>query len=185
MTSYMTNNLWRHVIPKLHQLVQLYITWHKSRDIISVRYHEMKVITPKKPGTSGSVIFGKKIQTILGTSGSVISGKIIQKWLFRVIWLEKNSFLNYRILGTELASFLEKKSRRLFFISNLYQMIFLLLRTNQKWAFHYSKNIYVIRVNARDYPVCTDYTVKSIENWLPTCYFVEYHVEWFIFTSDR
>ena len=114
MTSYMTNNLWRHVIPKLHQLVQLYITWHKSRDIISVRYHEMKVITPKKPGTSGSVIFGKKIQTILGTSGSVISGKIIQKWLFRVIWLEKNSFLNYRILGTELASFLEKKSRRLF-----------------------------------------------------------------------
>ena len=118
MTSYMTNNLWRHVIPKQHQLVQLSITWHKSRDIISVRYHEMKVITPKKPGTSGSVIFGKKIQTILGTSGSVISGKIIQKWLFRVIWLEKNSFLNYRILGTELASFLEKKSRRLFFFRN-------------------------------------------------------------------
>ena len=122
MTSYMTNNLWRHVIPKLHQLVKLYITWYKSRDIIGVRYDEMKVITPKKPGTSESVIFGKKIQTILGISESVISGKIIQKWLFRVIWLEKNSFLNNRILGTELASFLEKKSRRLF-----------LFRTSTRW----------------------------------------------------
>ena len=30
------------------------------------------------------------------------------KWLFRVIWRSKISFQNYRILGTELASFLEK-----------------------------------------------------------------------------
>jgi len=51
----------------------------------------------------------------LGTSESVISGKIIQKWLFQVIWREKISFQNYRISGTELASFLEKKSRRLFY----------------------------------------------------------------------
>ena len=51
----------------------------------------------------------------MGTAGSVISGKNIQKGLFRVIWREKISFQNYRILGTELASFLEKKSRRLFY----------------------------------------------------------------------
>ena len=44
----------------------------------------------------------------MGTSGSVIFGKNIQKGLFRVIWREKISFQNYRILGTELASFLEK-----------------------------------------------------------------------------
>ena len=44
----------------------------------------------------------------MGTSGSVISGKKFQKGLFRVILCEKISFQNYRILGTELASFLEK-----------------------------------------------------------------------------
>ena len=40
--------------------------------------------------------------------------KKIQKGLFRVIWREKISFQNYRILRTELASFL-KKSKRLFY----------------------------------------------------------------------
>ena len=34
----MTYHLWRHVDLKLHQLVQLYITWYKSRDVISTRY---------------------------------------------------------------------------------------------------------------------------------------------------
>ncbi len=139
MTSYMTYNLWRHVIPKLHQLVQLYITWHKSRDIISVRYHEMKVITPKKPGTSGSVIFGKKIQTILGTSGSVISGKIIQKWLFRVIWLEKKQFSKLSNFGNWASVISGKKIQKTFFISKFYQMIFGLLQTIQKPVLEYGR----------------------------------------------
>ena len=39
MTSYMTNNLWRHMNLKLHQLGYLYVTWPKSRDVIRVRYH--------------------------------------------------------------------------------------------------------------------------------------------------
>ena len=59
MTSCMTYNLWRHVIPKLHQLVPLYITWHKSRDVISGRYHVMKMISLKNPGKWATVIFGK------------------------------------------------------------------------------------------------------------------------------
>ena len=51
----------------------------------------------------------------MGTSGSVISGKNIQKGLFRVIWREKISFQNYRILGTELASFLKKNPADFFY----------------------------------------------------------------------
>ena len=51
----------------------------------------------------------------MGTSGSVLSGKNIQKRLFRVIWREKISFQNARILGTELASFLEKNPEDFFY----------------------------------------------------------------------
>ena len=50
MTSYMVDFLWRHINLKLHQLGYLYVTWPKSRDVISVRYHVMKWITPENPG---------------------------------------------------------------------------------------------------------------------------------------
>ena len=60
MTSCMTNNFSRHVKLKQHQLVQLYITWHKSRDVNRVRYHVMKFISSQKSGKWASVIFEKK-----------------------------------------------------------------------------------------------------------------------------
>ena len=85
------------------------ITWRHQYEISRDESHYSR-----KTGNWASVIFGKKIQTRLGTSGSVIYGKKSQKRLFRVIWREKISFQNFRILGTELASFLEKKSRRIF-----------------------------------------------------------------------
>ena len=50
MRSYMVHYLWRHINLKLHQLGYLYVTWPKSRDVISVRYHVMKLITPENPG---------------------------------------------------------------------------------------------------------------------------------------
>ena len=75
MTSYMVEYLWRHINLKLHQLGYLYVTWPKSRDVISVRYHVMKLITPENPGNELASFLEKKIQTRLGTSGSVISGK--------------------------------------------------------------------------------------------------------------
>ena len=86
MTSYMISNLWRHMNLKQHQLGYLYITWPKSRDVISVRYHVMKVITPEKPRTELASFLKKKIQTRLGTSGSVISGKIIHFATFQLFW---------------------------------------------------------------------------------------------------
>ena len=61
---------------KLHQLGYLYVTWPKSRDVIRVRYHVMKVITPEKPGIELASFLEKKIQKRLGTSGSVRSGKM-------------------------------------------------------------------------------------------------------------
>ena len=85
------------------------ITWRHQCEISRDEIHYSR-----KNGNWASVIFGKKIQTRFGTSGSVIYGKKSQKRLFRVIWREKISFQNFRILGTELASFLEKKSRRIF-----------------------------------------------------------------------
>ena len=113
MTSYMTNNLWRHMNLKLHQLGYLYVTWPKSRDVIRVRYHVMKVITPEKPGTE-LASFLEKNPDAFGNLWERHLWKKSQKRLFRVIWREKISFQNFRILGTELASFLEKKSRRIF-----------------------------------------------------------------------
>ena len=50
MTSYMFDFLWRHINLKLHQLGYLYVTWPESRDVISGRYHVMKLITPENPG---------------------------------------------------------------------------------------------------------------------------------------
>ena len=50
MTSYVVDFLWRHINLKLHQLGYLYVTWLESRDVISVRYHVMKLITPEIPG---------------------------------------------------------------------------------------------------------------------------------------
>ena len=41
---FINNNFWRHVITKQHQQVNLYVTWYKSRDVIIVRCHMMKVI---------------------------------------------------------------------------------------------------------------------------------------------
>ena len=64
MTSYMTNNLWRHMNLKLHQLGYLYVTWPQSRDVISMRYHVMKVITPEKPGTELASFLEKKSRRV-------------------------------------------------------------------------------------------------------------------------
>ena len=50
MTSYMTDDWWRHMHPLQHPLVQLNVIWNKSRDVISAWYHVMKEITPKNPG---------------------------------------------------------------------------------------------------------------------------------------
>ena len=60
MTSYMVEYLWRHINLKLHQLGYLYVTWPKSRDVISVRYHVMKLITPENPGNELASFLEKK-----------------------------------------------------------------------------------------------------------------------------
>ena len=59
-----TDNLWRHINLKLHQLGYLYVTWPQSRDVISVRYHVMKVITPEKPGTELASFLEKKSRRV-------------------------------------------------------------------------------------------------------------------------
>ena len=90
------------------------ITWRHQYEISRDESHYSR-----KTGNWASVIFGKKIQTRLGTSGSVIYGKKSQKRLFRVIWREKISFQNFRILGTELASFLEKNPDEFFNVESI------------------------------------------------------------------
>ena len=60
MTSYMVDYLWRHINLKLHQLGYLYVTWPKSRDVISVRYHVMKLITPENPGNEVASFLKKR-----------------------------------------------------------------------------------------------------------------------------
>jgi len=74
MTSCMVEYLWRHINLKLHQLGYLYVTWPKSRDVISVRYHVMKLITPENPGNELASFLEKKSKPLFK------SGFIFQKW---------------------------------------------------------------------------------------------------------
>ena len=82
MTSYMTNNSWRHMNLKLHQLGYLYVTWPKSRDVISVRYHVMKVITPEKPGTELASFLEKKSKRVWEPLGASFMEKNPKNGLF-------------------------------------------------------------------------------------------------------
>ena len=82
MTSYMTNNLWRHMNLKLHQLGYLYVTWPKSRDVIRVRYHVMKVITPEKPGTELASFLEKKSRRVWERLGASFLEKISKNGFF-------------------------------------------------------------------------------------------------------
>ena len=82
MTSYMTNNLWRHMNLKLHQLGYLYVTWPKSRDVIRVRYHVMKVITPEKPGTELASFLEKKSRRVWERLGASFLEKLSKNGFF-------------------------------------------------------------------------------------------------------
>ena len=82
MMSYMTNNLWRHMNLKLHQLGYLYVTWPKSRDVIRVRYHVMKVITPEKPGTELASFLEKKSRRVWERLGASFLEKISKNGFF-------------------------------------------------------------------------------------------------------
>ena len=70
----------------------------------------------QKSGTELASFLKKKSRRIWERLGASFLDfwKKYPKMPFRVIWREKISFQNDRILGTELASILEKKSRRLF-----------------------------------------------------------------------
>ena len=131
MTSYMTNNLWRHMNLKLHQLGYLYVTWPKSRDVISVRYHVMKVITPEKPGTELASFLEKNPKFIFWSlMTSYIADylwrhmnlKLHQLGYLYVTWPKSRDVISvrYHVMKfispkhprNELASYLERKSRR-------------------------------------------------------------------------
>ena len=77
MTSYMTNNLWRHMNLKLHQLGYLYVTWPESRDVISGRYHVMKLITPENPGNELASFLEKISKIYFLISDDVIHGRLL------------------------------------------------------------------------------------------------------------
>ena len=67
---------------KLHQLGYLYVTWPKSRDVISVRYHVMKVITPEKPGTELASFLEKKSRRVWERLGASFLEKISKNGFF-------------------------------------------------------------------------------------------------------
>ena len=79
----------------------------------------MKIITPEKPGTELASFLEKKSRCVWGPLGASYMEKKSQKRLFRVIWREKISFQNFRILGTELASFLEKNPDEFFNVESI------------------------------------------------------------------
>ena len=89
MTSYMVEYLWRHINLKLHQLGYFYVTWPKSRDVISVRYHVIKLIIPENPGNELASFLEKKSRRVWERLGASFLEKNIQKGHFRVIWREK------------------------------------------------------------------------------------------------
>ena len=76
MTSYMVEYLWRHINLKLNQLGYLYVTWPKSRDVISVRYHVMKLITPENPGNELASFLEKKSRRVWERLGASFLEKI-------------------------------------------------------------------------------------------------------------
>ena len=82
MTWYIADYLWRHMNLKLHQLGYLYATWHKSRDVISVRYHVMKKITPEKPETELASFLEKKSRRVWEGLGVSFLGKLSKKGFF-------------------------------------------------------------------------------------------------------
>ena len=93
MTSYMVEYLWRHINLKLHQLGYLYVTWPKSRDVISVRYHVMKLITPKNPGNELASFLEKKSRRVWKTHSTLQrQKKMPQKILYLENILSKTQF---------------------------------------------------------------------------------------------
>ena len=70
---------------KLHQLGYLYVTWPKSRDVIRVRYHVMKVITPEKPGTELASFLEKKSRRVWERLGASFLEKISKNGFFAVL----------------------------------------------------------------------------------------------------
>jgi len=76
MTSYMVDFLWRHKNLKLHQLVYLYATWPESRDVISGRYHVMKLITPENPGNELASFQEKKSRRVWECLGASFLEKL-------------------------------------------------------------------------------------------------------------
>ena len=82
MTSYIVDYLWRHMNLKQTQLGYLYVTWPKSRDVISVRYHVMKVITPEKPGTELASFLEKKSRRVWERLGASFLEKLSKNGFF-------------------------------------------------------------------------------------------------------
>ena len=76
MTSYMVEYLWRHINLKLHQLGYLYVTWPESRDVISGRYHVMKLITPENPGNELASFLEKKSRRVWERLGASFLEKL-------------------------------------------------------------------------------------------------------------
>ena len=94
MTSYMVEYLWRHINLKLHQLGYLYVTWPKSRDVISLRYHVMKLITPENPGNELASFLEKKSRRVWERLGASFLEKlsISQHFNYFDEFFEKNEF---------------------------------------------------------------------------------------------
>ena len=80
--TYSKSYLWHHINQKLHQLGYLYVTWPKSRDVIRVRYHVMKVITPEKPGTELASFLEKKSRRVWERLGASFLEKISKNGFF-------------------------------------------------------------------------------------------------------
>ena len=94
MTSYMFDFLWRHINLKLHQLGYLYVTWPESRDVISGRYHVMKLITPENPGNELASFLEKKSRRVWERLGASFLEKlsISQHFNYFDDFFEKNEF---------------------------------------------------------------------------------------------
>ena len=112
MTSHMINDLWRHIHPLLHPLLQLYVIWNKSRDVISVRYHVLKVIIPENPGNELASFLEKKSRRVWERLGA----SFLEKNPFRSIWINFMTFLKNLIFGKWVSVISGKKIHATFLV---------------------------------------------------------------------
>ena len=102
---------------KLRQLGYLYVTWPKSRDVIRVRYHVMKVITPEKPGTE-LASFLEKNPDAFGNGWERHFWKKYPKRAFSGNLAWKNKFSKLSNFGNWASVISGKKIQQTFFMLN-------------------------------------------------------------------